>query len=185
MSKKKEIFKVMQAKLEDQSTKDGSGSASKPSSQDPPFKTPQPKQRTKGASPGEAETRPRKRKKEGATEHSWPDNERILTNALQELELEQPQQAVSATMQDVVRLPVTLSERRSAGHRQEAYLAFSLYAIKRTGVALNQVTIETAYAAFREKQGLPGNDSHKNWFSENPVWLAALWKRAGVVVEEH
>ena len=28
MSKKKEIFKAMQAKLEDQSTKDGSGSAS-------------------------------------------------------------------------------------------------------------------------------------------------------------
>ena len=133
MSKKKEIFKVMQAKLEDQSTKGGSWSASKPSSEDPPFKTPQQKQRTKGASPGEAETRPRKRKKEGATEHSWPDTERILTNALQELELEH-QQAVSATMQDVVTLPVTLSERRSSRHRQEAYLAFSLYAIKRTGV---------------------------------------------------
>ena len=88
MSKEKEIFKAMQAKLEDQSTKDGSGSASTPSSEDPPFKTPQPKQRTKGASPGEAETRPRKRKKEGATEHSWPDNERILTNCLQELELD-------------------------------------------------------------------------------------------------
>ena len=42
-----------------------------------------------------AETRPRKRKKEGATEQSWADNERILTNALQELELEQPKQAVS------------------------------------------------------------------------------------------
>ena len=64
---------------------------------------------------------------------------------------QQPTQAVSATMQDVVRLPVTLSERRSARHRQEAYLAFSLYAIKRTGVELNQVTLETAYAAFREK----------------------------------
>ena len=47
-----------------------------------------------------AETRPRKRKKEGATEQSWADNERILTNALQELELEQLKQAVSATMQD-------------------------------------------------------------------------------------
>ena len=33
---------------------------------------------------------------------------------------------------------------------------------------MNQVTIQTDYAAFREKQGLPGNDSHKNWFSENP-----------------
>ena len=46
-------------------------------------------------------------------------------------------------MQDVVTLPVTLSERRSARNRQEAYLAFSLYAIKRIGVALNQVTIVT------------------------------------------
>ena len=91
-------------------------------------------------------------------------------------------------MQDVVRLP-------SARHRQEAYLAFSLYAIKRIGVALNQVTIETAYADFREKQGLPGNDSHNSRGCRamihtstgfpNPVWLAALWKRAGVVVEVH
>ena len=70
MSKEKEIFQAMQAKLEDQSTKYGSGSASKPFSQDPPFKTPQPKQRMKGTSPGEAETRPRKRKKEEATGHS-------------------------------------------------------------------------------------------------------------------
>ena len=70
MSKKRGIFKAMQAKLEDQSTKDGSASPSKPSSEDPPFETPQPKQWTKGASPGEAETRPRKRKKEGATEFS-------------------------------------------------------------------------------------------------------------------
>ena len=96
---------------------------------------------------------------------------------------EQLKQAISDTMQDVVTLPVTLSERRSARHRQEAYLAFSLIAIKRTGIPLNQVTIATAYAAFRARQGLPGDDSHKNWFSENPVWLAALWKRAGVVVE--
>ena len=44
-----------------------------------------------------AETCPRKRKKEGAIEHSWADNKRILTNALQELELEQLKQAVSAT----------------------------------------------------------------------------------------
>ena len=43
MSKKKKIFKAMQAKLEDQSTKDGSASpaasASKPSYEDPPFET--------------------------------------------------------------------------------------------------------------------------------------------------
>ena len=44
MSKEKEIFKAMQAKLEDQSTKDGSASASKPSSEDPPFKTQQQKE---------------------------------------------------------------------------------------------------------------------------------------------
>ena len=81
MSKKKEIFKAIQAKLEGQSTKDGSASASKPSSEDLPFESPQLKQRSKGASPGKAETGARKRKKEGATELSWPDNEQILTNA--------------------------------------------------------------------------------------------------------
>ena len=107
----------------------------------------------------------RKRKKEEATEHSLTDNERILSNALQRLELEQLKQAVSATMQDVVSLPVTLSERRSARHQQEAHLAFRLYAMKRTGVALNQVTIARAYEAICEKQGMPGGDSHKNWFS--------------------
>ena len=53
-------------------------------------------------------------------------------------------------MQDVVTLPVTLSERRSARNRQEAYLAFSLVAIERTGIELNQVTIATAYDAFRK-----------------------------------
>ena len=41
----------------------------------------------------------RKRKKEEATEHSLTDNERILSNALQELELEQLKQSVSVTMQ--------------------------------------------------------------------------------------
>ena len=50
-------------------------------------------------------------------------------------------------MQDVVTLLVTLSKRRSARNRQEAYFAFSLIAIKRTGIALNQVTIAAAYAA--------------------------------------
>ena len=89
-------------------------------------------------------------------------------------------------MQDVVKLSVTLSERCSCRKRPEAYLAFSLFAIKRTGIALNQVKIATAYAAFRERQGLPGDhdDSHKNWFSENRAWLAAVSNRTGVVVEE-
>ena len=50
---------------------------------------------------------PKKRKNEGAKEHLWADNERILTNELQGLELEQLKQAVSDTMQDVVTLPVT------------------------------------------------------------------------------
>ena len=87
-------------------------------------------------------------------------------------------------MQDVVRLP-------SVRHRQEAYLAFSLYAIKRIGVALNQVTIETAYADFREKQGLPGNDSHKYWFSEPSMARSVVEtcrrRRRGALarVEEH
>ena len=130
MRKKKEIIKAMQARLEGQSTKDGSASASKPSCDDPPFQAQQRKQCRKGASPAEAEstqqgashheshgatlhesqpaeTRPKKRKKEGATEHSWADNERILTNALQELGFEQLKQAISDTMPDVVTLPVT------------------------------------------------------------------------------
>ena len=65
------------------STKDWSASASKPSCDDPPFATEakqeaaphegkQPKPSRKRASPGEAEsadTRPKKRKREGATEH--------------------------------------------------------------------------------------------------------------------
>ena len=55
MRKKKEIFKDMQARLEGQSTKDWSASASKPSCEDPPFQTLQTKQRTKEASPAEAE----------------------------------------------------------------------------------------------------------------------------------
>ena len=183
MRKKKEFLKAMQARLEGQSTKDGSASASKPSCQqanhDPPFATEakqgaalhegkQPKQSRKRASPaeaGSADRRPKKRKKEGATQHSWADNERILTNALQEMGFEQLKQAVSDKMQDVKSLPVTLSERPSARNRQEAYLAFSLIAVERTGIALNQVTIATAYAAFRARQGLPCDDSHKNWFS--------------------
>ena len=90
MRKKKEIFKDMQARLEGQSTKHGSTSASKPSCEDPPFQTQQTKQRTKEASPGEAETRPRKRKKEGATGHCWPENhELLLTTALEEMDLDQ------------------------------------------------------------------------------------------------
>ena len=72
-------------------------------------------------------------------------------------------------MQDVKSLPVTLSERRSARNRQEVYLAFTLIAMERTGIALNQVTIAMAYAAFRKTQELPGDDSHKNWFSKNPT----------------
>ena len=140
MRKRKEFFKAMQARLEGKSTKDGSASASKPSFDDPPFATEakqeeakhkgkQPKQSRRGASPGEAEsadTRPKKREKEGATKHSWADNEWILTIALQELGFEHLKQAVSDTMQDVVTLPVTLSERRSARNRQGAYLAFSM-----------------------------------------------------------
>ena len=97
---------------------------------------------------------------------------------------EQLKQAVSDKTQDVKSLPVTLSERSSARNRQEAYLAFSLVAIERTDIALNQVTIATAYAVYRKTQELPGDDSHTNWFSENPAWLAALWKCTGVVVEE-
>ena len=101
------------------------------------------------------------------------------------MDLDRLKQAVSDTKQDVNALPMTLSARPGSRNRQVAYLAFSLYAMLRTKVALNQVTIATAYAAFRARQGLPGDDSHKNWFSENPAWLAALWKRTGVVVEEH
>ena len=101
-------------------------------------------------------------------------NERRLTTALEEMDLEQLKQAVAATMPDVSILPVTLSARPGARDRQEIYFAFSLYAIRRTGVALNQKTIANAYAAFRERQGLPGDGSHNNYFSEHPVWLAAL-----------
>ena len=75
-------------------------------------------------------------------------------------------------MQEVVTLPTWLSKST------RGLSCLQPEEIKRTGVALNQVTIATSYAAFREKQGLPGDDSHKNWFSENSVWLAALWKRA-------
>ena len=106
MTRKKETFKAMQAQLEGQSMKDGSASASIPACEDAPFE-PQPlkhhKQSTAGASPGEAETRPKKTKKEGATEHSWPVtvNERRLTTALEEMDLEQLKQAVAATMPDV------------------------------------------------------------------------------------
>ena len=49
---------------------------------------------------------------------------------------------------------------------------------------MNKKKIANAYAAFRERQELPGDGFHTNLFSEHPVWLAALWKRAGVVVEE-
>ena len=85
----------MQARLEGQSMKNRSVSASKPSREDPPFQTPQPKPRTVEASPGEAETRPRKRKKEGATGHCWPENhELLLTTVLEEMDLEQLIQAV-------------------------------------------------------------------------------------------
>ena len=121
--------------------KDGSASANIPACEDAPFEPPplkHRKQSTRGASPGDAETRPRKKKKEGATEHSWPINEQRLRTALEEMDLEQLEQAVAATMQDVLTLPITLSERRGARNRQETYLAFSLYAIRRTGVALNQ-----------------------------------------------
>ena len=164
MRKKKEIFKDMQARLEGQSSKDAITSGSKPSCVDPPFQTPQTKQRTKEASPGEAETRPRKRKKEGATGHSWPDNhERLLPTALEEMDLEQLKQAVSDRKQDVNALPMTLSARPGSRNRQVAYLAFSLYAMLRTKVALNQVTIATTYSAVRQRQGLPGDDSHKNF----------------------
>ena len=99
------------------------------------------------------------------------------------MDLDQLKQAVSDTKQDVNALPITLSARPGSRNRQVAYLAFSLYAMRRTKVALNQVTIATAYSTFRQRQGLPGDDSHKNSFSENPIWLAALWKCAGVVVE--
>ena len=180
MALKKETFKAMQAKLEGQSTKDGSASAIISSCEDPPHR----RQRTKGASPGEAETRPRKRKKVGASGHSWPENhERHLTTALEEMDLEQLKQAVLDTMQDVEALPITFPVQHGSRNRQVADLAFSLYSIRRTKVAWNQVTIATANSAFREKQGLLGDDSHKNSFSENPVWLAAFWKCAGVVVE--
>ena len=113
MTPEKETFKAMQAKLEGQSTKDWSASAINPSCLDPPFETPpmnHRKQSTRGASPDEAETRPRKIKKEEATEHSWPINERLLTTALEKMDLEQLKQAVSATMQDVSTLSITLSE---------------------------------------------------------------------------
>ena len=147
MSKKKEIFKAMQAKLEGQSTKTGARQLANHLLR---ILLSKHRNRSKGRRElGEAETRPRKRKKEGATvtEHSWPDNERILTSALQELELEQPTQAVSATMQDVVTLPITLSEQRSARHRQKAYLLQPVCnkvdwcCIESSNDAFNQVTL--------------------------------------------
>ena len=79
MRKKKEFLKAMQARLEGQSTKDGSATASKPSCQqanhDPPYATgakqgaalhegKQPEQSRKRASPGEAEISVLKREKE-------------------------------------------------------------------------------------------------------------------------
>ena len=151
--------------------KDGSASANIPACEDAPLEPPplnHRKQSTRGASPGEAEMCPRKRKKEGAAGHSWPENhELLLTTALEEMDLDQLEQAVSDTKQDVDALPITLSARLGSRNRQVAYLIFSLYAMRRTKVALNQVTIATAYAAFRKTQELPGDDSHKNhdWFS--------------------
>ena len=99
-------------------------------------------------------------------------------------DLEQLKQACSATMQDVLTLPVTLSEQRGARNPLEIYLAFSMYAIMRTGVELNKTTIANAYAAFRERHELPRDSSQKDLFSKHPVWPAALWKCAGLVVEE-
>ena len=97
------------------------------------------------------------------------------------MDLEQLEQAVAATMQDVLTLPITLSERRGARNRQETYLAFSLYAIRRTGVALNQKRLRMPTRHFAK-----GRSCRAMVFtlSEHPAWLAALWKRAGVVVEE-
>ena len=118
MTRKKETFKAIQAQLEGQSMKDGRASANIPACEDaepPPLKNH--KQSTRGASPGDAETRPRKKKKEGATEHSWPINEQRLRTASEEMDLEQLEQAVAATMQDVLTLPITLSERRGARNR--------------------------------------------------------------------
>ena len=53
-----------------------------------------------------------------------------------------------------------------------------------TNSPVNEKTIANAYAAFRESQELPGDGFHTNLFSEHPIWLAALWKCAGVVVEK-
>ena len=53
-----------------------------------------------------------------------------------------------------------------------------------TNSPVNEKTIANAYAAFRESQELLGDGFHTNLFSEHPIWLAALWKCAGVVVEK-
>ena len=86
--------------------------------------------------------RERKKELQGTPGEGAPENhERLLPTALEQMDLDELIQAVSDTKQDVDALPITLSARLGSRNRQVAYLAFSLYGMRRTEVALNQVTI--------------------------------------------
>ena len=109
-----------------------------------------------------------------------------LLSRIMDQPMDQRLAAIDACMKEIEALPLELAKYSTSRQKQQTFLAFALYAIKTTGVALNGCVIVEAYKDYCRESPVthekPNGQGHENFFTQHPAWIVLLWKHAGVSV---